>query len=232
MIYQRNPFVAAARGYDSIGNAGYDHMGRAVQPMKAALAARFLAAMCLDGGAGGRAAAMRSGQVQPGLVQQPGFRAPIAPGPMAQPFAMPHGLSMQDQLTLANGEAILIGLDSGTTTVPAGGTATISDTPQEACMPIRMICSDSDANNFALLDLKIGNRSLLSTVGSAVPMAFFMRDARTADLRSFPVAPGTQVSITVRNRTLGALPITVGIEATSLNGLGLGPSQLTGWGYA
>lgn len=101
------------------------------------------------------------------------------------------------------------------TSVPALGAATIPAVPQDLFRTERLVIPSSIAFDFGLLDVKVGNTSQLVS-GGEVPAALFSEVAIDTNVHFKTAAIGNQITLSVRNKTAGAIDFSAGMIGTTV----------------
>lgn len=109
-------------------------------------------------------------------------------------------LASAAKVELARGDDVMYGVDTGAGGVPAGGTATITVTPQKRHIPQRITLTAAVAGNFVIGDIRSGVEPILATVGN-ISAAVFIQDSTVPPFRSVVMEVGMDFSITVTNVT-------------------------------
>lgn len=141
------------------------------------------------------AAPYRQPTLRPG-VPRPGFR----PSPAAMAAAAPAVAAAARLPTaeLARGDDVIYGLDSGTTPIAAGATASLTTTPQKRHIPKRIFCSQIVANNFVLSDIRVGVEPVLATTAN-ISLAVFVQDSTSPPFRAVICEIGMDFTVVVTN---------------------------------
>ena len=99
------------------------------------------------------------------------------------------------------------------TTVPAGATSNIPAAPQDMFRPERLVIPSDSAFDFGVQDVKVGNTSQLVS-GGEVPAALFTEVAIDTHVHFKTAEIGNQISVSVRNKTIGEIEFSAGIVGT------------------
>ena len=99
------------------------------------------------------------------------------------------------------------------TSVAAGATATIPAAPQNLFRSERLVIPSDIAFDFGVADIKVGNQSQLAQ-SVEVPAALFSEVAIDTQVTFDTAEVGNQISVQVRNKTVGAITFTAAILGT------------------
>ena len=99
------------------------------------------------------------------------------------------------------------------TSVGAGATLNIPGAPQNLFRPERLVIPSDIAFDFGVTDIKVGNTSQF-VQNVEVPAALFSEVAINTAVQFDTAAVGNQISISVRNKSAGAVEFTAGAIGT------------------
>lgn len=108
-----------------------------------------------------------------------------------------------------------LNLINGVTSVAAGGSGTLSNSPQRLFKPTRLIIPSDIAGLFSVTQISIGVKAQLVANGS-IPARLFSEQSFDSGFEGDTAQVSQQINVAVTNNSLGASPISGGMRGLTV----------------